>query len=102
MEDDGEIAPIDADRLDDHRNLAVDGFETLSPDDLAIQSIAKKLAASRPNDPEAKINQLAEDIYAKLCQLIASGKATDMQLSKASELFSEDVASIRLRLYETD
>ena len=102
MEDDGEIAPIDADRLDDHENTAAREavVEVDLVDQKAIRSIASHLkkTASGKSLSEDRVLEMSETLYAKTCQIIVSGKASDEQIEKAAELFSEDKTSLLERL----
>lgn len=102
MEDEGEIAPIDADRLDDYQNAEAreEVVEVDVVDQRAINSIAAHLkkTASGESLSEDKLIEMSESLYAKTCQIIISGNASDEQIEKAAELFSEDRGSLLNRL----
>lgn len=101
----GDIDHIDADRLDDKTNQAgsFDFEQTVSygddDDALAIAHLAKRLgqAKSMKSLSSAEITEKAEDMYAAICQQIASG-VSDEQLEKMADLLGENSLTLKLRL----
>jgi hypothetical protein len=102
VEDEGEIAPLDADRLDDYQNAEAreEIVEVDLIDQRAIASVAANLkkTATGQTLSEDRLFEMSESLYAKTCQMIASGQASDQQIDKAAELFSEDRTDLLDRL----
>jgi hypothetical protein len=104
----GELHPLDADRLDDHRSSAAS--ETASEaaeasygderDTTAIENITARLAASpagRSKSPEI-LREQAETLYAHICQQITGNQASQEQLTTMAALVGEAPASLIQRL----
>lgn len=99
LEDDGEIAPLDADRLDDYKTTpAEEEVAALSSDERAIEEIARKLKSKRPNLDSGAVFEMAENIYIKTWELLESGKATREQIQKAADLFGESLEDLEKRI----
>ena len=103
--EEGEIAMIDADRLEDHAAVSIEA-ETFAgdADDQAIANVATKLrrtaAARKLSDDE--VEDQAINLYNKLCDLVRSGAATAAQESQAAALFGEPLAELQARLKTDD
>lgn len=96
MSEDGEIPLLDADRL--HEGIPAKEEEGEKNDDeRALLHIADRLRSSRPR-PEDQIEELAADLYNKICQQIRSGRMTEEQLAHFAELLGESSQSLRDRL----
>ena len=103
--DSGEIALIDADRLDDHAGVAAKAPESTSAfgDDAegrAIANVADKLrrAPSSARLSDEQREEQAVDLYNRLCDPIRSGEADETLIAQAAALFGEDGEALRERL----
>ena len=101
-EAEGEIALLDADRLEDHAGVASGGIAEASEDadERAIASTVRKLRrtshGSRLSDEALEDQAIA--LYNRLCELITSGEATAAQETQAAALFDEPIEELRARL----
>lgn len=96
MSEDGEIPLLDADRLHDGIP-AKEKEEEKNDDERALLCIADRLRISRSRSEE-QIEELAADLYNKICQQIRSGNITEEQLAHFAELLGESPQSLRDRL----
>jgi hypothetical protein len=101
----GEIPLLDADRLDDHADAAVElGGEPASfgdpADDRAIRRLIEGFRRSRSSRglSDEEIEDRAIDFYNQACDLIRSGRASQEQLEKTARIFGEDAAALKARL----
>lgn len=102
--DDGEIAFLDADPLEEATGIeTIDSqLEVVDPDTAAINNLVRKLSSTAAGQGASseKLFDTAAALYSKNCDLIASGKATEEQIEKAAALFGESVESLKARLSE--
>lgn len=102
--DAGEIPLLDADRLDDHANAVARGNGAASfgdvDDDRALGRLIEKLkgtsvAASKSDED---LQDMAIDLYNKMCDPIRTGRATDEQIARAAQIFGESPDHLSERL----
>jgi hypothetical protein len=102
--DSGEIAPLDADNLDNFKNRASSGEAEVSfgdpKDDHAIKNIIEKLkkTPSGQGKDSDQLQDQAIELYNRFCELIQSNKAKPEQITQAAQLFDEDRDELLERL----
>ena len=99
--EEGEIAFIDAERLDDQSKVAASSSSTsfgAPDDDNAIRHLITILSRRNQGLDDDQLEDQAISLYNAICSKISSGQATDTEVEKAAKLFDEDPDELIRRL----
>lgn len=102
--EEGEIAFLDADNIDDYQSRAAGSDNQASfgapDDDRAIRNliaILKRRPGARASSDE-QLEDQAISLYNGICAKISDGTASDAEIKRASELFDENPSDLIDRL----